>query len=285
MLASLFVLLFPTAAAAGGWWSFVQTDRSTVAVGQRVEAEADVLFASVRAAQEAVDGRFYVYALRGLDYSITRRAMNEPTPRSWWSPGDARAVQLGPIALRVRQVNIGRARASFTVPELTPGTYALMFCDAGCARPLADVVPKPGFTVVADPATAALAERATRLEERVARQAESLAAARDAARSARASAVDADSELRALGSELRALDRAVTEVGSSPSPPFWAFGGWFAAGALAGAFAFLLLRRRSATPPPPTWGGWQPRDDELRALVTRPGSRRGRALAPRSTRD
>jgi uncharacterized coiled-coil protein SlyX len=284
MLASLMVFLFPSSATAGGWWSFIHTDRSTVAVGQRVEAEAEVLFASIPTAREALDRRFYVYALRGFDYSIVRRVMDEPSPRGWWSLGDAHAVVLGPVALRISEANFGRARASFTVPELPSGTYALMFCDARCARPLADVVPTRGFTVVADPATAELAKRATRLEERLGNQAQALAAARAVTRSARAAVVNAESELRALGSELRTLDRAVAEAPSSPSPPFWAFGGWVVAGALAGAFAFLLLRRRSAKPPPPAWGGWQPSDDELRALVTSQGARRGRAPARRSTR-
>jgi hypothetical protein len=281
VLCSLLLLpVLPSSATAGGWWSYIDTDRSTVAVGQRVEAEAEVLFDSIRAAEEALDGRFYVYELRGFDYSIVRRATGKPFAKGWWSPGDAHAVELGPVALRIAQANFGRARASFSVPELPLGRYALMYCDAGCARPLGDIVPSPGFTVVADPATAELAERATRLEERLARQAESRAAARDAARNARAAVVNAESELRSLDAELRALDREVADSAGSASPPFWAFGGSVVAGALAGAFAFLLLRRRSAKPPPTAVGGWQPSDDELRALVSSQGSRRGRAPVP-----
>jgi hypothetical protein len=94
MLASLMVLLLPSSATAGGWWSFIHTDRSTVAIGQRVEAEAEVLFTSIRVGREAQDGRLYVYALRGLDYSIVREAMSKPSPRDWWSWGDADAVEL-----------------------------------------------------------------------------------------------------------------------------------------------------------------------------------------------
>ena len=280
VLCSLMVLLLPSSAAAGGWWSTVGTDRSTVAVGQQVEAEADVLFGSIRAAREARHSEFYVYALRDFDYSIVLRAMNRRAPGDWWSPGDAHAVELGPVALRASHGNLGRARASFTVPELPPGTYALMFCDAGCASPLADVVPMSRFTVVADPATAVLAERATRLKERLARQAQSLVAAHGAARRARAAVAKSDIELRALDAELRALDRAVAESPSSASPPFWAFGGWVVAGAFAGALVFLLLRRRPAKPPSSGLGGWQPSDDELRALATSQGSRRGRAPVP-----
>jgi hypothetical protein len=103
MLASLIVLLLPSSAMAGGWWSFIDTDRSTVAVGHRVKAEAEVLFSSIRAAREAQDGRFYVYALRGLDYSIVRQAMSKPSPKNWWSLGDADALELGRVDLRVSE--------------------------------------------------------------------------------------------------------------------------------------------------------------------------------------
>ena len=279
MLASLMVLLLPSSATAGGWWSFIDTDRSAVVVGQRAKAEAEVLFSSIRAAREAQDGRFYVYALRGLDYSIVRQAMSTPSPKDWWSLGDADAVELGRVVVRVSQGNLGRARASFTVPELPPATYALMFCDADCAHPLADVVPTLNFTVVADPATAELAERTTRLEERfAARQARSLAAARAAGRSARIAVANTESELRTLDKKLRALDRAVADAANSSRPSLWALAGWVIAGAFAGAFAFLVLRRRSANLPPRALGSRQPSDEELRALIT---SQRSRSRPPR----
>ena len=288
-LALLMVLLLPSSAMAGGWWSFVQTDRSTVAVGQRVKAEADVLFSSIRAAREAQDdGRFYVYALRGLDYSVIRPAMSKPYSKDWWSLGDADAVKLGRVDVRVSDRNLGRAWATFTVPELPPATYALMLCDAGCAHPLADVVPTTNFTVVADPATAEIAGRTTRLEERVARQARSLAAARAAGRSARITAADSASELRALDEELRvldreleelrALDRKIAEAGHATRPFLWAFAGWVIAGVLAGAIAFLMLRRRSAAASLRAFDGWQPGDEELGALIN---SQRSRSRPPR----
>jgi uncharacterized coiled-coil protein SlyX len=279
MLASLLALLLPSAATAGGWWSFIDTDRSTVAAGQQVKAEAEVLFSSIRAAQEAQDGRFYVYALRGLDYSNVRRAMSKPSPEDWWSLGDANALELGRVVLRVSEANLGRARASFTVPELTPATYALMFCDADCAHPLGDVIPTLDFTVVADPATAQIAERTTRLEERLAAgQARSLAAARAAGRSARTAVANTEAELRALGEKLSALDREVADAANSSRPPLWALAGWVIAGGFAGAFAFLMLRRRSANRPPRAFDGWQPSDEELTALIT---SQRSRSRPPR----
>jgi hypothetical protein len=169
-------------------------------------------------------------------------------------------------------------RASFTVPELPPATYALMFCDAECAHPLGDVVPTPDFTVVPDPATAEIAERTTRLEERLAaRQARSLAAARAAARSARTAVVNTEAELRALDERLRALDREVAEAADSSRPSLWALAGWVIAGGFAGAFAFLMLRRRSAKLPPRTFDSWRPSDEELSALIT---SQRSRSRPP-----
>jgi hypothetical protein len=279
MLALLIAVLPPSPATAGGWWSFIETNRSTVAAGQRVEAEASLMFSSKLAARRAQDRQFYVYALRRLDRSTLERAMTTATPGDWWSLGDAEAVELGPVALRVGDGNIGRARAVFTVPELPVRTYALMFCDAGCARPLADVVPTRGFTVVADPATAELAERARRLEARLAAaQRGSLAAARAAGRRARTAAANADSELRALDERVRALEREVAEAASAPGRPFRALAGWVLAGVAAGALAVLMLRRRSAKRPLRAFGGWQPSDEELKALIA---SQRSRSRPPR----
>ena len=247
--------------------------------GGHSSTRTDRRFSSIRAAREAQDGRFYVYALRGLDYSVVRQAMSEPSPKDWWSLGDADALELGRVVLRVSEGNLGRARASFTVPELTPGTYALMFCDAECAHPLGDVVPTANFTVVADPAIAEIAERTTRLEERfAARQARSLAAARAAERSARTAVANAESELRALGEKLRALDREVAEGANSWQLSLWALAGWVIAGGFAGAFAFLVLRRRWAKLPPRAFDGWQPSDEELKAVIT---SQRSRSRQPR----
>lgn len=269
ILASLMVLLLPSSATAGGWWTFVETDRSTVAVGQRVKAEAEVLFSSIRAAREAEDnGRFYVYALRGLDYSMVGRAMSKPYSKDWWSLGNAEAVELGRVVLRVSDSNIARARASFTVPELPPATYSLMFCDAGCAHPLANIVPWKGFTVVADPATAAIAARTTRLQERVARQARSLAALLAAGRSARTVLANTNSGLRGPEERLSALGREVAEPAHSSRLSLWALAGWVLAGVFGGALAYLVLRRRSVRQSPRAFDGWQLRDEELRALIT-----------------
>jgi hypothetical protein len=169
LVCALGVLLVPQAATAGGWWSYIEVSRSHVAAGQRVEIDETVAFSSVAAAEEAQEsGRFYVYLLRGFDYSVVERAMREASPRDWWSLGDAEAIQVGQVTVSVWDGNLGRATAAFTMPAIPPATYHLMLCDAACTQPLADVIPATDFTVVADPASARMAHE-SRSSPRVAR--------------------------------------------------------------------------------------------------------------------
>jgi hypothetical protein len=171
------LLLAPQAAPAGGWWSHIEVSSSTVAPGQRVEVDDGVAFDTIAAADEARDGgRFYVYLLRGFDDSALERAMRKRNPGDWWSLGDAVAIRVGRLALSVSDGNMGRATASFTVPDLRPGTYHLMLCDASCAQPLADTIPTAGFRVVADLAAAQPAQRVLRVEQPVWEQAGRLVA-------------------------------------------------------------------------------------------------------------
>jgi hypothetical protein len=149
-------LLVPPSAAAGGWATSIRLDRTRVAVGDEVNAQAGLMFRSLAAAKAAQSreeqgGAFYVYLLRGFDYSGVLRAMRKPFPRNWWSVGSADAFRVGRVVIRGRVSNLALANASFRVPEVPPGPYAVMFCDTGCAHPLADVVPTfpKRFTVTA----------------------------------------------------------------------------------------------------------------------------------------
>ena len=138
----------PQTVAAGGWWSYVQVNRSHVAPGQRVELDETVVFSSAAAVEAAQQTeRFYVYLLRGFDYSVVERAMRKPSPGDWWSPGDGDAIRVGQVAVSVSDANLARATAAFTMPEIRPGKYHLMLCDEGCSEPLADVIPATDFTV------------------------------------------------------------------------------------------------------------------------------------------
>jgi len=258
------LLLTPQAAVGGGWWSNIRVDRSTVAPGQRVEADATVTFSSAAAAEEAREtGRFYVYMLRGFDYSVVEWATRKGFRRNW-SLGGAEAIQVGQVAVRASDGNLGGARATFTVPELRPATYHLMLCNAGCAKPLAEVIPAEGFTVVADTATAQMAERVARLERLTRNQARQLGVARAASNWARFEAESTGSELEQLESRLSSLE---DEGRSSGLVAWWAYAGWLIAGALGGALALLVLRRRRSPPRPARDAGWHLSDEELRELL------------------
>jgi hypothetical protein len=268
LLCALGVLLItPQTAAAGGWWTYIDLNRSAAAPGQRVEVDEVVTFSSIAAAEEAAEtGRFYVYLLRDFDFSVVERAMRKPAPRNWWSLGGAEAIQVGRVAISVSDTNLAKAHATFTVPELPPATYHLMLCDAGCQEPLADVIPIKGFAVVADRATAQIAQRVERLERRsfavqplavaIRNQAGRLAAARADARAALVAALDASSEIKHL------------ETRSSPRVSRWAYAGWLIAGALAGALALLVIRRRRSRLQRFAQAEWHPSDEELRDLLS-----------------
>jgi hypothetical protein len=149
-------LLVSPSATAGGWWTSIRLDRTTVAVGQKVKAQTRVMFSSVDSVEAAERERaFYVYLLRGFDYSIVERAMREPSRRNWWSVGSAEAFRVGRVVIGGSELNLALANASFRVPDISPGKYSVMFCDAGCMHPLADVIPTlPNqFTVTASRTT------------------------------------------------------------------------------------------------------------------------------------
>jgi hypothetical protein len=265
----------PDPGSGRGWWTWAHTDRSTVAAGQKVKVRAQVMFSSIEAAQKAGEGgRFYVYALRGVDDAMVVRAMGKPFRKGWWSLGGARAIELAPLSLRVTNGNLAWAHASFVVPDdLAPTTYDLMLCDAGCARPLADVIPTSGFMVAADRATAKVAARADRLEAQLFRMRERL---QDDRRAARAAAAKAEREGQAIEDRLRLVSLAVAAEDSparhDPSP--WTYAGWLLGGALLGALATLLLLRARRSPHPPAAAGrWEPIDEELRQLLSPERSR------------
>jgi hypothetical protein len=248
----------------------VHLDRQAVAVGERVRVQSEAWFPSIADAEEAEEnGRYYVYLLRHLDDSVVDRAMMKPFRKNWWSPGAAETVRVARVRLDMAGSNLGSAQASFVLPKLALGTYAVMLCDDGCEHPLASVVPTPGFTVVADPATARLARRLDRVQRRVAGQGRRLAAAREAAQAA---AGQAQEKARAVGwhlvrleKKLNALERQIRDKPDPGSSTLWQFGGWLVAATLALASATLLSRRRRSRSPERTPLGWSAEDEALLA--------------------
>jgi DNA-binding CsgD family transcriptional regulator len=82
-----------------------------------------------------------------------------------WTP-PASALRIGTVRITATDSNLARVRASFEVPEVAPGDYAIMLCDEGCTRPLADMIPSK-VIITADAVTAvveAAGERVPRLE-------------------------------------------------------------------------------------------------------------------------
>jgi hypothetical protein len=261
------LVLTPQAAAGGGWWSYIDVNRSVVAPGQRVELEVTVSFSSAAAAEAAQQtNRFHVYLLRGFDDSVLERAMRKSSPGNWWSLGDAEAIDLGHVTVRVWNANLGRATAVFRMPQLPPATYQLMLCDTACTEPLANVIPTEDFTVVADRTTAQMTTRVERLARRSRNQADQLAAARADAHKALLAARTARSDVEQLKSGLSSL---ANEGRSSPPTSAWAYAAWLIAGALAGALALLVLRRRRSRPPRlARVDRWHPSDEEVREFLS-----------------
>jgi hypothetical protein len=247
---------FPIPAQAGGWWSYIDLESPYLAPGQKAEAGTEFLFASIEEAEQARrNGRFYVYLLRGLDFNMVDEVMTRPAPPpGWWRLGDSQATRVGRVVLGGWDGNLARAHARFVVPEtLEPAPYALMFCDAGCAHPLGDIVPSK-VRVVADPLTARLAQRVARLQtralerERVLRQ-ERQESAKEAAEDAQA--VDRLHDRIGLLKQRLVRERAHLAIGDSGSP-WWADAGWFVAGVVAATLiGLLVLGRRPRRPSGP----------------------------------
>ncbi len=211
----------PQAAASGGWWSYIDVKRPGTAC--RVIRDRGLQLGR-RCGGSTQTDRFFVYLLRGFDYSVVERTTREPWPGNWWSLGGAEAIEVGQVTVSVSDANLGRATAALTVPELPPATYHLMLCDKACTEPLADVIPAKRFTVVADPATARMAQRVDRLERRSRNQADQLAAARADTDRALVAARNARSEVGQLEASVSSL---ANEGRRSPLAAPWVYaGGW-----------------------------------------------------------
>jgi hypothetical protein len=173
------------------------------------------------------------------------------------------------VSVGVSNTSLGNVSAAFTVPEVPPGTYHVMLCDVNCTKPLANIIPTPGFSVVADPATAEVAQRIDRFERRVRSQGQELNEVRTAAGLARVAARDGHSEIEHLRETVSSL---ADEAGGTP---IWAFVGWLAAGGLAAALAALLMRRRGpGLQRSAQNASWHPSDDELQEVLSAEPTRR-----------
>ncbi len=246
------VLAIAQPAAAGGWWSYIPLQGAELGVGERfTTARGEVLFASAEAAARAKRGeeRFYAYLIPDMDWSVVEEAMSIAEPGNWWVRPETR-IRVGRVEVRGGPSNLARIRVAFDVPEVEPGTYALMLCTAGCVRHLADIVPSE-VTVTADPATARTARELSRVESRLevvrSRLGQRVRELERGSREAPASEADLLEALDRATSRVRALERRVSELeGAAPALA------WLVVGAAGAALLLLLLRRRRPRERPPT---------------------------------
>lgn len=243
------MMLLQSPAPAGGWWTTIDAGPSPWAPGLRVETgAAEALFPSLDAADRAYEsGDYGAYLLDDFDYGIVDRALRHEFRPDWWTLAGASAIPLGDVVLGEPDGNLVRASASFVVPDVAPGRYYLMFCDPGCERAFADVIPTR-VTVVEDLGVAALTGRVDTLRDRLDRLTGTL---RPRTRRLEAQVVRLERLIAGLY-EARAEERRAPEVGSTTgqsSGGVPAFLGWTAvfAGALA-LFTLWVHRRRPTGP-------------------------------------
>lgn len=151
------LLLVPAPATAGGWWASIQLDKDPVAVGERMTARASVVFASREEAEAlAQEGGYHAYLVRGVDRERLDEVMATGQPGAWWTVPPT-AIHLAELELSGTERNVADVHATFTVPDVEPGLYGLMFCSQDCAEPLADVIPRLDIPLHEDPLLADIA--------------------------------------------------------------------------------------------------------------------------------
>ncbi len=165
---SLIVVVLATtapAARAGGWWNGIQFPE-TVAAGDTIEFTDEVLFETIESAERASNENYYAYLIEGLDFEMVEDAMSRDFDPNWWRPGDADFYQAGTVSLHESSSNLVDATIHLEIPQVDPGTYALMLCSSECTKPFADVIPSE-VTVAVDGKFAALSRKVEYLRSRV----------------------------------------------------------------------------------------------------------------------
>ncbi|HXF71831.1 MAG TPA: hypothetical protein VNO79_04375 [Actinomycetota bacterium] len=265
-LALLTVPLLALAAApramAGGWWSSLDLEDRSLAPGDRVRVGTQFWFRSIEAAERArTGGDFRAYLVRGFDWRVLEEAMAVADPGSWWELGSARAFEVGNVRLFGFDGNLAHARASFVVPAVPPGAYALMFCDVGCTRALGDIVPSR-VLVAPDRFTARLSQRVGNLALELRETRWRLRAARDRIRRVAAERATEPAAIAGrvdrLSASLRDLERRLDRAEAARDGVPWLGALGATAAALALGWAAGRRRRRPELPAVP---------DDLRSLV------------------
>jgi hypothetical protein len=241
------VLGLAQAAAGGGWWSSIQLRGGPVAVGERLTIRSEAYFPTVEEAEAEEGSAYYVYLVRGgYDRALLRTAMGTGNPARWWAADSgAQLLQLGRISWSMKWGNVGTARASVRIPEVEPGRYDLMLCDAGCTRPFASVIPAT-IRITDEPLAAQALRKVDRLEHQLARQGdaaqERIRAAQTVAERATTRADNVRATLNGLAQRVQALEAEQSSAVSTPRSMTWPLTGAAALVALA-ALAWAAQRR------------------------------------------
>lgn len=220
-------------AGAGGWWSSVRVRGHELGVGETVVATSEAYFTSVEDAARARRSEYYAYLVSDYDRSLMAAGMRRANPRRWWAVPDSASVhRVGRVRLRGFDANVGEAVARVTIPRLPTGRYFLMFCDAGCRRPMGHAVPTQPVWITADPVAARAARRADAAAQRMQTE---LVALRGELRSARRDAA------AAIAEATRDAELALTLAGDEEPTPALMPAAVLAAAFLAGVGAAALL--------------------------------------------
>lgn len=263
------LLAVPLPVAAGGWATSIQLDKEMVAVGETVTASATVMFASIEEAQEAVQhGGHHAYLVQGVDRERLDDALVTAEPGRWWTVPPT-SLHLAELEFSGTDANLADVHVTFTVPDVEPGMYGVMFCSDGCAEPLADVVPRLDIPLHDDPVLARMVRsletqdggsRLSVMQRRLDEVYESVGALRRQLRTALEQ--PAPSPAPAPTPEVSPAAAPIELSRSTPAQDWLVVAGAFLAGAtLAGIV--LSLRQRRRLPPAPR---------EPRVLVAEPES-------------
>lgn len=201
----------------------------------------------------------------GFDWDVLDEAMGVANPGSWWELGSAQAIEVARVRLFGFDGNLAHAQASFVVPALPPGRYALSFCDVGCVRSLGDIIPSR-VVLAPDRLTAQLSERVERLTHELRETRWRLRAARGRIRSLEGTAdgvAALEARVTALTVRLAELerrdDRPARVREGAPTAGWIDRLGWAAAAFILGSWASSPWWRRRRMPLPRV-------PDDLRSL-------------------
>ena len=236
------LLLLQAPAPAGGWWTSLDVHEEYLGIGEPLTIKInEVLYESIEAAERAELTDYFAYLVKDFDQRSLDRAMTRPDPRDWWQPLST-PIQAGRVTLFGRDANLARGLVHLTVPDVPPGRYSLMLCDAECRTPLGNHIPVP-VNVTSDAFAAQTTRRFRDLNERLTL---ALARVRQDVRQTRRQLRQVEADAAEALDAVAQPEPALATERETNGPSWIPYAGWFLAGA---AVAFTLRRRRKVLLP------------------------------------